>query len=661
MTRPGIFRNLDLSVLGSHEQSIARNFRKLWYLTFARKQEFKYTEFPFFFARPVSELVNTLPIEREVLVLFSSQSMFDARALDFVDKIMVDFQNRLDKLCILLISRDPAIRKKIRDLAMQERELRVIVPFTYGDFLNSSDDPNVVIMQRLKEFLYMRDLFAVESPLQHDTQFFGRTKAIQQLDVRYKTGLHSGLFGLRKIGKTSSLYAIKRRLETRGEPVVYIDCSEPSFHQRRWFETLQFLIANLISTNPKLGSVKPHDERSYDSVHASEYFEQDLLAIYNAAGQHRILFILDEIESITFELSASTHWANEQDFVYFWQSLRAIYQKKPYLFSCIIAGVNPRSVETDAVHGNDNPIYKFLAPAYLDLFTVDEVRDMVSSIGTYMGLLFEDQIFTYLTDDFGGHPFLIRQACSQLHNNIKETRPVTITRYFYQAERSKLIRGVQDYIAAILNVLQRRYKDEYQLLEYLAQGDHKTFVEFAEMSPTVIQHLLGYGLVAEERGRYFFRIKAVEEYVQEHARIRRPAETIEEKWREMSERRNKLEVALRQIVKTVLKTYFGPEEAKKKVIDVLSKQDQKTKMSSLAYEGMFQSDLYFMDLKKIIIKYWDQFGPIFSRDREKFQLLMDQVNRFRVDAHANDISAEDLAVVRIALDWLQDRTTKYLA
>ncbi len=44
---------------------------------------------------------------------------------------------------------------------------------------------------------------------------------------------------------------------------------------------------------------------------------------------------------------------------------------------------------------------------------------MVSTIGNYMGMRFDDEIYTYLTDDFGGHPFIIRQVCSHLFKEKK--------------------------------------------------------------------------------------------------------------------------------------------------------------------------------------------------------------------------------------------------
>ena len=671
MTTPGHAPELDLSVLGTVEQAISIQFLKLWFLTFARSQTFKNRRFPFLFARPSEFLANRFYLDREILILFSPYVQFDARALDFVDRLMSEYMNRLDKLCLILISKDPNIRKKVREMSMQDKELRLIVPFTYDDFENSSSHPDATIIARLKEFLYERDLFAVESPLRHDTSFFGRTKIVQYLYSKYKAGENSGLFGLRKIGKTSALYAIQRYLGTRNEPALYMDCSEPGFHQRRWNTALHMVITELAQSLNLSHKLNLHPEEAYTEINASIRFSEDLKRIFVAKNKQRLLLIFDEVENITFDLSLSSHWSQGKDFTLFWQAIRAVFQKNPNLFSFILAGVNPKAVETATIshkdpstvsnQSYDNPIYKFVTPIYLELFRVEEVKEMVSSIGNYMGLQFEEQVYTYLTDDFGGHPFLIRQACIAMHKSIAEPRPFTITRYYYSFERTHLNKTVQGYIQAILEILKSKYQDEYVLLEYLAQGDHKAFLSFVEPSRTIVEHLEGYGIITEDNNRYHFRIKAIEDYLLEQSRIKKPLETIEDKWREVSKQRNRLETDLRTVVKRVLKTHLGAEQAKQALLEIIGDAKQKTKLSSLPFDRVFESDLYFLDLKKVILKHWDKrFDLVFNRDRETFVMFTDLVNRHRIDAHANPIDDATLTKVLTALEWLQKYVDAYL-
>ena len=662
MQIPGILPQLSFKGIGEREEKIVWKLARVWFISFARSSEFKYSSYSIVFAKPTDHLIDRFHLSREVLVVFAPYDIFEPRTLDFVDKMMVDFQNRLDKLCVILISRDPAIKEKVKRIAMQDKESRIVIPFSFNELERDVDATDLVI-KRLKEFFYERDLFAYDSPLKNDNYFYGRNQTIQHLYGKYKSSENGCLFGLRRIGKTSVLLAVKRYMAHRDEPAVHIDCSETSFHRRRWFEALHFLISSAVGSLEISNISGLHQENDYTDKNASRCFQEDLFLIYKAVNSQRILFILDEIENITFDISPSEHWAKDKDYIFFWQALRSLFQKSETsnLFSFIIAGVNPKAVETPVVNSFDNPIYRFVTPIYLPLFETQEVQEMVSSIGVYMGLHFDNEVFTYLTDDFGGHPFLIRQVCSRIHQSLKENRPYKVTKFFYQKERDKLNASIQDYIGLIVTVLKERYSDEYEMLEFLSQGNHKVFGEFVEMSHSMIEHLEGYGLISEDNGKYHFRINAVEQYVSERARVAKVLNTKEEKWSEISAQRNNLETNFRKLMKRTLKLHHGVAHAKVVFLETISPPETKSKLNALSFDAMFESKLlYFEDLRKIGIKNWDKFSQIFGNNKENFNLYMTYVNKHRYDAHANDITDDEIGILLIALQWLQKQVNEYL-
>ena len=322
-------------------------------------------------------------------------------------------------------------------------------------------------------------------------------------------------------------------------------------------------------------------------------------------------------------------------------------------------GVNPKAIETPLVNGFDNPIYRFVTPLYLPLFDVKEVREMVSSIGNYMGITFEDEVFTYFTDDFGGHPFLIRQVCSRIIKSIKESRPFVITKYWYLNERGNLNRSIQDYISLIVNILQIRYKDEYELLGYLSQGDMDTFKEFVNLSHSMIEHLEGYGLIREEKGSYYFRIKAVEDYVRENTLIRKKLNSRKEKWQAICINRNKIETDIRKLIKIILQSRFGLTKAKEIILEIFD-DNRKKHFIELSYEQIFSGGLYFDDLRKIINKNWECFSNIFKSDKNKFDINMEIINKNRADCHANEIDDESMGYLSLAVQTLQKQIDEVL-
>jgi len=116
--KPGIHPELDFRSFGSKEEALIRDFSKVWFITFIKTGKFKDGNFTFAFGKPSNELTERFHIEREVLILISPYRNFEARVLDFVDKTIFEFQNRLDKLLILLVSADEQIEEKITNIIL---------------------------------------------------------------------------------------------------------------------------------------------------------------------------------------------------------------------------------------------------------------------------------------------------------------------------------------------------------------------------------------------------------------------------------------------------------------------------------------------------------------------------------------------------------------
>ena len=364
--------------------------------------------------------------------------------------------------------------------------------------------------------------------------------------------------------------------------------------------------------------------------------------------------IFDEIENITFGISPSDHWTNDNDFIHFWQAIRSTYQKNPSLFSIIIAGVNPKCVETGQVNGFDNPIYKMIRAEYLKFFDVNQVREMVSTIGKYMGLAFDEEVYTYLADDYGGHPFLIRDICSYLSGLAPSQRPYRVTRYWYLENKQSLDRRLHDYLKLILDVLKTWYSIEYELLTYLAAGDTNTFKEFAVEASESISHLIGYGIVVENGTEYHFKMKSIHDYIKQTVQLEEKlAKKKEDRWKIVSEKRNQLEMKLRKVIQMALITKYGHDGAKEKIIQVVGgkRGEELSKFSVNGIMDSIDSEMYLEDTRKIIIKYWDDHEHVFGRDRETFDFYLKHINKSRGDAHAKEIPDEKYNVAISAFQW----------
>ena len=183
---------------------------------------------------------------------------------------------------------------------------------------------------------------------------------------------------------------------------------------------------------------------------------------------------------------------------------------------------------------------------------------MVSTIANYMGLSFDEDIYTYLKDDYGGHPFLIRQVCSLIHKNINTQRPQKVVGLFYQSKKDLFARNLKDYDELILQVLRDWYPEEYKYLESLTLNDYANFLkESSNASSHAIEHLLGYNLIEKYAGKFYIKINSVSDFIKEHSVIAKNINNIQDKRSEISSQRNNIEEMLRQMVKLILKSKYG--------------------------------------------------------------------------------------------------------
>lgn len=638
-----------LNVKGTEiERKIIFNLSKFFGITFSRIEKFKNTDYNFSFLQPGDEYREKFNMYNEILLLFSPFQDFDRRALDFVDKTLSDYDNRLDKVCIFLISKDINIEQKIYALNNENKDSKLIVPFTYDEFVKR-DVTQEDVENKLRQYFYSRDLFAIESPIRNDSYFFGRKRIVSEFYSKYIGGEQGGLFGLRKIGKTSVLYALMRTIESKDGVFLFTDCQNPSVHALRWYELLESLIIRLSEQYKVQINVSDY---VFDEKHASYSFEKLLLQIYRDINNKRILLIFDEIEMICIDTASANHWRNDLDFVYFWQTIRSFCQEHQQELSFIVAGVNPHCVEIASIKGIDNPIFSMINPVYLELFGIQDVKNMVGSIGKYMGLEFDEEIYTKLVEDYGGHPFLIRHICSLINNSISLERPKRVSKYDYQREKCNYDVAISKYIEQITQVLKVSYPKEYEMLEILAVKGNEDFIKnIGTYDTSIIQHLTGYGVLKKYKDTYFITIEALKLYLNNRSNLFID-NTLEEKRTAISIRRNKIEIKLRDVIVTVFVSKYGKINAREKILKA-KKTEERSKLEGIGINELMEKQYFFPELKVIIDKNWDDFSNIFT-DKNKFKIYMDIINTHRIDAHGKGISEDDYFMLNLSLKWLEE-------
>lgn len=653
-TNPGIHRQFRIERFAAREQEIIRRLANQWYLTSSGSHlRLAASEYDYFLMKPTPIFSEMFNIEREIIVVFSPYPNFEPRSLDVFDAAQRELSDlRVESVCRVLISDDPETERKVADLLKTDPEQPIVIPFTYDELSSNYDD--FFLRNRFRAHFYTRDLFAFLSPLKKDLYFFGRSQLLQEVLNKHRAGEHTGLFGLRKSGKTSIIYAIERSLKTHGGEFLSLDCESPSIHGLRWYELLEKLVIGYRDARESKFRIKPG---RYSEKMAADSFAKDIIGIYQSKKRVPLLLLFDEIERISPRTGSSPQWRDGTDFVLFWQTLRGFYQRNQEVFTYMLVGTNPSCVEQSMIAGHENPLFGSIPSEYVPSFTVSQTREMVRKLGRYMGLRFDEVLYSKLVEDFGGHPFLVRQFCSKVHEACQGDRPTQVDRALYNDVMKTFRRTAIDYLAMIVGVLRDWYPDEYDMLRFLAQGDQTSFSEFAEAHALYTKHLIGYGLITQSQYGFSFNIEALREYLDNLHKYERLNLTDDEKVEEISSRRNRIEKLLRVTVRNALRAAHGRKKAGEVVTKALAEKRREVVATSDVDILLLKdaSPLFFLELIAVIKREWDALQNVFEIEKNKLVFMLEEINACgRPDAHAKYVDNDEFTQLRFYFKKLED-------
>ncbi len=631
--------------------------------------------------KPTDYFNRSFHLNREIVVVFSDYVNFEPRCLDVIDAVYnrVDSKLRLDRGCHIFVCHDDHLEEKLAKILKGSNYNEIMIPFTYRELLSDQASENMV-KDRFRKYLFDADLFSAFMPIRKDIFFFGRRDFAHDIASKCKRNEHCGVFGLRRSGKTSLLYAVQNMLEDQFHPTVFIPCE--SLQSLDWRTALCKVVRDI------------YQRLDYDSSHISAedyrtdttlYFEEDL---YECLKDYPVpvTVMFDEIEQITFSVpkgevneygeSVDDAWLDGRNYYYFWNAIKGYYTKHPRHLSILVAGTNPMINEESTVglFGKQNPMFMQLSQsnqgAYLQAFSTEDTKNMVNTLGGYMGLSFDDYSVNKLTMDCGGHPYLMRILCAHINKYMRTQgieRPAVISRAIYDKasplfEQSNEARS---FFIMILDILMKSYLTEYNALKHLALNGDSVVSQIVDKDS--LPHLIGYGLVDANGDHYAIKYDSILRYLQGRYQFERQGLTIEEQKEEIDYRMDKSEIQLRTVVKNTLRFAFGKSGAHARVIASMRASRQKNTVvqaaETLEYDQLFDTSvnqMYFSLLKMIILRNFSAFANVFEGcGQDEIRENLDTLNLSRrcpahhFDKNAERWSWEDFEKFRESMSWLE--------
>ncbi len=315
-------------------------------------------------------------------------------------------------------------RPKLRMFPLDERSLRDAV----AEFR-----PRAMLAQLRSQWLLGEDLFDKKDPVLDPAEFFGRGQVLRTLVRKAHRGEVFGLFGIRKMGKTSLAHRLRGHLSDA--VVAMVDLQEVSSSSCVALAALLCERA-LDDWRAKFPDLPPPELQTLplgdDPTAAMMAFEANLRvmrgAILETSQISTLFFLIDEIENlIPHELEPGSFHEGFAHYDSFFRLLRGLHQTDfSDVFSFAVIGANAQLCLQGRWGGRDNPIFQYLSEFYVGPLSAPETAEMISTLGSGMGLSFSEPALAALFDLSGGHPMVCRQLCSETAKVAGDQRPAVI-------------------------------------------------------------------------------------------------------------------------------------------------------------------------------------------------------------------------------------------
>lgn len=430
---------------------------------------------------------------REVMLFYSPHSDLQGRTFEVAIKELSSPDRSVTPDTFFMWAPDERLRIKLNDWS---RPSRLAIPLLIDPLKELS------LITLLRDYVYARDLFYATTPV-YGASFFGRRTLLQSLRDDVFNQRVTGLFGLRKSGKTSILMQLKEELHDDRVVTVLMDLETfPSPPEDPTDDILAEMRRRLIA------ELKAHKLRTQE---LSELTERPSILDFKNALQNllkrlardgdRVLLLLDEIEYLTPADRIDIAEGDMPRVAQLLAALRSLVQETDN-FTFVLSGLTSAIVEGGRLYGRPNPLFSWAKAVYVTPLTREEADDLAETVGAKMGIQMQSGALEALHEASGGHAFLYRNLSSAVvgHLSTDDFQRV-MSRSAVLAELTDWKTRVQGNIDEMVQHVKRYYPTEAVMLELLMENP-SDFAELARTEHVAVRRLADLGLIQDSGGDY---------------------------------------------------------------------------------------------------------------------------------------------------------------
>jgi hypothetical protein len=437
-------------------------------------------------------------LNREVLLVYSPFDDLQGRTFEALPRLIKGVEGRtVTPHLAMLTAPDPRLDEKLDEWSSSELQ---VVPLPME--LSGCDRPANEILERFKKRIFARDLYAETTPVTGGS-FFGRELLLQSLTEDARSGRSFGLFGLRKVGKTSVLKTWASRLRSLdGDNYVTVICdleSLPSLPEPV-APGLVRMLSKRIRDELKERGFRTREVAELPATASADEFKEALENLLRKLAREDVQIVLglDEIEYLCPPGLIEGDLAEGQEVTRVLSILRSISQQESnFMFG--VAGLASAVLESGYLFGRPNPLFSWARPYHLSFLEPAESTSLIVELGRRMGVDWDQEAVLAVCLASGGHPYLLRDLASRTVEGLAMTvgpgRTVTAGRTEKSIRRWS--RTLDPHRQEILDHVDRYYPNERIVVDLLLSEDEEDR-ELAYGETIAINHLEQLGLVVDE-------------------------------------------------------------------------------------------------------------------------------------------------------------------
>lgn len=417
---------------------------------------------------------------------------------------------------VLVISRDRRSAENLSRWSKEDQILLVSVPRVNDEFKGPEQ-----IARALRAALMDKNFYYVGGPVQH-ADFFGREQLIDKVIADVKRGSGVGVFGMRKVGKTSLVQEVGRRVEIRDNQAFVFYDLEPLGRGEAVVGDMCKGLAEKFQVSGKKQGLKVGDlaklvedakNRKIEVSPAYLYSALNKLFVDGRAKNVRFLLALDELESLVGPSLVAT--SGRPGVVEVLGTLRSLVQEHDN-FNVMLAGLTSAPLYVSSINGRENPLLTWVKPYYVGPLDENESNEMISKIGRKMDLVWESAALRALYEQTSGHAFLQRSLASAVVDTVREAGSppaldfegrILVTHEHVKSAFRGWRRGNSQAADSMLAPLEKYYEDEAVVLRLFLDGD-ATIEELDDEHPAEVGRLLELGILVEDNSSHKITVSA---------------------------------------------------------------------------------------------------------------------------------------------------------